>query len=335
MSFKSHSGTTPFKKYADKATGGESQAVCKFTATKIANQVKLNPKASIRGKIIGIIIITIGTHSKGQPSKKIIIITIPKIRYLFISKDSKNSVKRVGVPNLANTAPKKFEAATKTIISAVISKVFTKASCNLDKVNFLYAIESNNAPIAPHPAASVGVAKPNKILPKAAKTNAAGGTKPRKNSIQTSFMVAASNFFGAVFARLGTPMLLTEFLLSLEMNKYLILAIVMGVIFLLGWPLEWVPIVMIIVPIILPLIEALGFNLTWFAILVAVNLQTAWLSPPVALSAYFLKGVVPEWDLKDIYLGMMQFMVLQVIGLIIIIIFPKIVLWLPTVLYGQ
>ena len=148
-------------------------------------------------------------------------------------------------------------------------------------------------------------------------------------------LVAASNFFGAVFARLGTPMLLTEFLLSLEMNRYLILAIVMGVIFLLGWPLEWVPIVMIIVPIILPLIEALGFNLTWFAILVAVNLQTAWLSPPVALSAYFLKGVVPEWDLKDIYLGMMQFMVLQIIGLIIIIIFPKIVLWLPTYLYGQ
>ena len=148
-------------------------------------------------------------------------------------------------------------------------------------------------------------------------------------------LVAASNFFGSVFSRLGTPMLLTDFLLNLEMNRYVILAIVMGVIFLLGWPLEWVPIVMIIVPIILPLIEALGFNLTWFAILVAVNLQTAWLSPPVALSAYFLKGVVPEWDLKDIYLGMMQFMVLQVIGLIIIIIFPKIVLWLPTVLYGQ
>jgi tripartite ATP-independent transporter DctM subunit len=100
-------------------------------------------------------------------------------------------------------------------------------------------------------------------------------------------LVAASNFFGAVFSRLGTPMLLTDFLLGLEMNKYLILALVMVMIFLLGWPLEWVPIVMIIVPIILPLIEALGFNLTWFAILVAVNLQTAWLSPPVALSAYF------------------------------------------------
>ena len=99
--------------------------------------------------------------------------------------------------------------------------------------------------------------------------------------------------------------------------------------------MEWVPIVLIILPIILPLIEALGFNLLWFGILVAVNLQTAWLSPPVALSAYFLKGVVPEWDLKDIYIGMMQFMVLQIIGLIIIIIFPEIVLWLPTYIFGK
>ena len=147
-------------------------------------------------------------------------------------------------------------------------------------------------------------------------------------------LVAASNFFGSVFSRLGTPMVLTDFLLGLEINKYFILFIVMAMIFLLGWPLEWVPIVLIIIPIILPLIESLGFNLTWFAILVAVNLQTAWLSPPVALSAYFLKGVVPEWDLKDIYIGMMQFMVLQIIGLILIVIFPKLVLWLPTMIYG-
>jgi len=148
-------------------------------------------------------------------------------------------------------------------------------------------------------------------------------------------LVAASNFFGSVFSRLGTPMVLTEFLLGLEVNKYFILFIVMAMIFLLGWPLEWVPIVLIIIPIILPLIESLGFNLTWFAILVAVNLQTAWLSPPVALSAYFLKGVVPEWDLKDIYIGMMQFMVLQIIGLILIIIFPELVLWLPEYIYGK
>lgn len=142
-------------------------------------------------------------------------------------------------------------------------------------------------------------------------------------------LVAASNFFGAVFARLGTPTMLTEYLLTLDMSPYAILAIVMVLIFLLGWPLEWVPIVLIIVPILLPLIDQLGFNLIWFGILVAVNLQTAWLSPPVALSAYFLKGVVPEWDLKDIYGGMMQFMVIQLLGLILIITFPQIALWLP------
>ncbi len=147
-------------------------------------------------------------------------------------------------------------------------------------------------------------------------------------------LVAASNFFGAVFSRLGTPTMLTEFLLDLEVNRYVILIIIMALIFLLGWPLEWVPIVLIIVPILIPLVNQLEFNLTWFAILVAVNLQTAWLSPPVALSAYFLKGVVPEWDLKDIYFGMMQFMGLQLIGLTLIILFPQLVLWLPEYIYG-
>lgn len=149
------------------------------------------------------------------------------------------------------------------------------------------------------------------------------------------FLVAASNFFGAVFSRLGTPGMLTEFLLQLDMSPTLILLMIMALIFLLGWPLEWVPIVLIIIPILLPLIDQLGFNLTWFGILVAVNLQTAWLSPPVALSAYFLKGVVPEWDLKDIYGGMLQFMGIQLIGLILIIAFPQIALWLPGVIYGE
>jgi tripartite ATP-independent transporter DctM subunit len=146
-------------------------------------------------------------------------------------------------------------------------------------------------------------------------------------------LVAASNFFGAVFSRLGTPTMLTEYLITLDMHPYMILFMIMALIFLLGWPLEWVPIVLIILPILLPVVDKLGFNLTWFGILVAVNLQTAWLSPPVALSAYFLKGVVPEWDLKDIYGGMMQFMVIQVIGLILIITFPQIALWLPEYLY--
>ncbi|HSS63597.1 MAG TPA: TRAP transporter large permease subunit [Gammaproteobacteria bacterium] len=149
------------------------------------------------------------------------------------------------------------------------------------------------------------------------------------------FLVAASNFFGAVFSRLGTPTMLTEYLLTLDMPPMMILIIIMALIFLLGWPLEWVPIVLIIIPILLPLLDQLGINLLWFGILVAVNLQTAWLSPPVALSAYFLKGVVPEWDLKDIYKGMMQFMCIQLLGLVLLLLFPQIALWLPGVIYGN
>jgi len=154
-------------------------------------------------------------------------------------------------------------------------------------------------------------------------------------SVLILFLVAASNFFGAVFSRLGTPGMLTEFLLATELGTTWVLIIVMVLIFLLGWPLEWVPIVLIIVPILIPMLDQLGVNLTWFGILVAVNLQTAWLSPPVALSAYFLKGVVPEWDLKDIYFGMMQFMVIQLIGLALIFTFPQIALWLPGYIYGN
>ena len=154
-------------------------------------------------------------------------------------------------------------------------------------------------------------------------------------SVLILFLVAASNFFGAVFSWLGTPGMLTELLLGLDMPPMAILLMIMAFIFLLGWPLEWVPIVLIIVPILLPLVRELGFDLTWFGILVAVNLQTAWLSPPVALSAYFLKGVVPQWDLKDIYHGMMQFMLVQLVGLTLIVLFPQIALWLPGVIYGD
>ena len=149
------------------------------------------------------------------------------------------------------------------------------------------------------------------------------------------FLVAASNFFGAVFSRLGTPTMMTQALVGLDLPPMAILAILMVVIFLLAWPLEWVPIVLIFLPIVLPLVKELKFDLLWFGILVAVNLQTAWLSPPIALSAYFLKGVAPQWQLSDIYKGMLQFMVLQLIGLLVLMTVPQLVLWLPGVLYTR
>jgi tripartite ATP-independent transporter DctM subunit len=145
-------------------------------------------------------------------------------------------------------------------------------------------------------------------------------------------LVAASNYFGAVFARLGTASMIAEWLVSLPFPPTMMLLLILALIFVLGWPLEWVPIVLIVVPIMLPLVTQLGIDLVWFCTLVAVCLQTAWLSPPVALSAYFLKGVVPDWDLSDIYRGMMQFMVLQLVGLGLLLMFPEIALWLPRVL---
>ncbi len=145
-------------------------------------------------------------------------------------------------------------------------------------------------------------------------------------------LVVASNFFGAVFSRVGSATYLANALVELNLHFMLMLLLILGLIFVLGWPLEWVPIVLIFVPILLPVVEAYDFDKVWFGVLIAVTLQTAWLSPPVALSAYFLKGVAPHWDLKDIYAGMMQFMGLQVIGLVLVVLFPAVALWLPSVI---
>ena len=153
-----------------------------------------------------------------------------------------------------------------------------------------------------------------------------------ETSCMILLLVAASNYFGAIFARLGTANMIAEWLIELPFPPTMMLILILALIFVLGWPLEWVPIVLIVVPIMLPLVQKLGIDLIWFCMLVAVCLQTAWLSPPVALSAYFLKGVVPQWELSDIYRGMAQFMILQLIGLGLLLMFPEIALWLPRVM---
>ena len=141
-------------------------------------------------------------------------------------------------------------------------------------------------------------------------------------------LVASSNLFGAVFSRLGSAEFLANLLTGLSLPPMLMLIVILGLIFVLGWPLEWVPIVLIVVPIVLPIVQAAGIDLVWFCTLVAMTLQTAWLSPPVALSAYFLKGVVPQWELKEIYAGMVQFMILQVVGVGALLLFPELATWL-------
>jgi tripartite ATP-independent transporter DctM subunit len=165
-------------------------------------------------------------------------------------------------------------------------------------------------------------------------TNLKGaGLKTLQTSSMILFLAVASNIYGSVFARLGTATMITNTMLSLQVSPMVMMVILMVVIFILGWPLEWPAIVLIFVPIFYPVVQELGFNLVWFATLVAVNLQTAFLSPPVAMAAYYLKGVAPAWELGDIYRGMFEFMILQCIGLALLLIFPQLALWLPSLLF--
>ena len=158
-------------------------------------------------------------------------------------------------------------------------------------------------------------------------------------SIETSSMIlflgVAANVYAAVFSRLGTGMWLTETMLSWSLSGSAMILLLMVLIFILGWPLEWPAIILIFLPMLLPVVQAMDVDMVWFGILIAVNLQTAFLSPPVAVAAYYLKGVVPQFDLGDIYVGMLQFMGLQCIGLAIVFFFPEVVFWLPNLMAGK
>ena len=164
-------------------------------------------------------------------------------------------------------------------------------------------------------------------------TNAAIGTMV--TSAMVLFLAVASTVFGAVFTKLGSANLITNALLSVPVGDWWKLALIMVIFFVLGWPFEWPVIILVFLPIVLPVIEKLQFGLNkldlllWFGTLTAVNMQTAFLSPPVAMSAYYLRNVVPQWSLGTIYKGMADYMVIQVIVLILLLLFPQIALWLP------
>jgi TRAP-type mannitol/chloroaromatic compound transport system permease large subunit len=154
-------------------------------------------------------------------------------------------------------------------------------------------------------------------------------------------LAVTSNIFGAVFARMGTATWITESMIALPVPPIVMLAFVVVLIFLLGWPFEWPAIILVFLPIFYPVVEALrpsvsatlgiapDMFMVWFGALVAVTLQTAYLSPPVAMSAYYLKQVVKEWSLGMIYKGMFQFMVLQCVAIAIVMFVPAVATWLP------
>ena len=124
---------------------------------------------------------------------------------------------------------------------------------------------------------------------------------------------------------------MTDALLAIPLSDWWKLALIMAIVFVLGWPFEWPAIILVFLPVMEKL--QLGLSkldmLIWLGALMAVNLQTAYLSPPVAMSAYYLRNVVPQWSLGTIYRGMADYMVIQVIVLALLLLFPQIALWLP------
>ncbi|MGQ0571663.1 MAG: TRAP transporter large permease, partial [Armatimonadota bacterium] len=156
-------------------------------------------------------------------------------------------------------------------------------------------------------------------------------------AIRTSSMVltllVGSSIFSAVFARLGGSKVIENFVLGLGLSTGGFILLAMVVIFLLGWPLEWTEIIIIFMPLFWPIAEAYKIDPIWFGILVAVNLQTAFLSPPVAMAAFYLKGVAPKGVLlSDIWWGMVPYMGLQIFVLLLTYFFPQLALWLPNLL---
>jgi TRAP-type mannitol/chloroaromatic compound transport system permease large subunit len=124
--------------------------------------------------------------------------------------------------------------------------------------------------------------------------------------------------------------------LGMELTTVQFLVLSQIIIFVLGWPLEWTEIIVIFMPIFVPLLPKFGVDPLFFGLLVALNLQTAFLSPPVAMSAFYLKGVAPKHvTLNQIFAGMMPFMGIQVLAIFLLYMFPQIGMWLPQVLYGR
>ncbi|WP_313621938.1 TRAP transporter large permease subunit [Achromobacter sp.] len=155
-----------------------------------------------------------------------------------------------------------------------------------------------------------------------------------KTSAMVCWLFVGSSIFSAAFALLGGQRIIEEWVLSLGLTPIQFLLLAQIIIFLLGWPLEWTEIIVIFMPIFVPLLNTFGIDPLFFGLLVALNLQTAFLSPPVAMSAFYLKGVSPPHvTLNQIFLGMMPFMGIQVVAIFLLYVFPEIGMWLPTVLY--
>jgi tripartite ATP-independent transporter DctM subunit len=157
-----------------------------------------------------------------------------------------------------------------------------------------------------------------------------------RTSAMVCFLFVGSATFAGVFGYLGGQGIIEKFVLSLNMSPITFLLVAQFIIFLLGWPLEWTEIIIIFVPIFLPMLPHFGIDPLMFGLLVALNLQTAFLSPPMAMAAYYLKGVAPKHVLlTQIFRGCMPFLYIVLLSMLVVYIWPQVVLWLPRAIYGN
>jgi len=155
-----------------------------------------------------------------------------------------------------------------------------------------------------------------------------------KTSAMVCWLFVGSSIFSAAFALLGGQALVETWVLGLDLSPFEFMLLAQAIIFLLGWPLEWTEIIVIFMPIFIPLLGHFSIDPLFFGLMVALNLQTAFLSPPVAMAAFYLKGVAPPHvTLNQIFAGMMPFMAIQVFAMVLLYLFPAIGLWLPQLLY--
>jgi TRAP-type mannitol/chloroaromatic compound transport system permease large subunit len=156
-----------------------------------------------------------------------------------------------------------------------------------------------------------------------------------KTSAMVCWLFVGSSIFSAAFALLGGQNIVETWVLSLGLTPVQFMLLAQFVIFILGWPLEWTEIIVIFMPIFIPLLPKFGIDPLFFGLLVALNLQTAFLSPPVAMAAFYLKGVSPPHvPLNQIFAGMMPYMLIVVLCMVLMYIWPGMTLWLPRYLYG-
>jgi tripartite ATP-independent transporter DctM subunit len=157
-----------------------------------------------------------------------------------------------------------------------------------------------------------------------------------RTTAMVCWLFVGSYIFSAVFSYLGGEQLISEFVRSLDLTPLQFLIMAQLIIFLLGWPLEWSEIIIIFVPIFLPLLAFFDVDPLFFGILVALNLQTSFLTPPMAMSAYYLKGIAPpEVKLTQIFAGCMPFLFCVIVSMVLMYVFPQIVFYLPQLFYGN